>query len=635
MTFESAEVVETHKAFKSNQVDDKGKKLPLGSVKVRIHNKKQIGNIGMFYARPFGSVRTFPLLGEHVMVFKGPIYETTDSLNTVEGWYYMPQPLNINNDATYNVMQHHFHRAKEDEFKPFVPKKPGKTFPFPVRPSEHRQFFEGDTIIQNRSHASIRLGSTIKGDLSIYDEKPTWKDGANGDPIIIFSIKDPLPNPKKLPPEYTRDKPEDREIKDTLKYSVEDASKDLTSIYITSNQRLPKIKPARSCPRATRSIPRFSNPQAVFDTERIVLNARKNDLFALAKETVYLSGKKIQLTTNKHDVDFDELVDIVHDLAKELRKLTTAQATFATIAGPTGPATNAGKLIQLFFRVKRLKSICVDFNINLPQLPSNYKLGTDGVEKNSESSTFTPSPGSGNAPSQNSNSPTSNPSSDGPLGPSLPGNSDGNSSDNGGSGTSSDNSSNGSGNDGSSGDGSGGSGGDNNSTGNGPDNDTPTDGSFGGGTPTSGSSGSFDSSGSLDTGSINPEYDDISIDIPVGDVTGSGGTINCTGQLYELKGTITSVQRDNVFEDSVYLVKVESDVCEDGWYAVGSKKIDKVVADALTTLPQQSLKGYVSKLTLEGDCLSKLVYIPIYKKCFYFIDYELIDLDTSITINRN
>lgn len=630
MVLESAEVVETKKAFKSNQVDDDGKKLPLGSIKVRIHNNKQIGNIGMFYARPFGSVRTLPLLGEHVMVFKGPIYEKSDSLNTVEGWYYMPQPLNINNDATYNVSQHQFHRAKEDEFRPFIPKKPGKTFPFPVRPSEHRQFYEGDTVIQNRSHASIRLGSTIKGDLSIYDEKPTWKDGANGDPIIIFSLKDPLPNPKKLPPEYTRDKPTDREITDTLKYSVEDASKDLSSLYITSNQKLPKVNPARSCPRATRSIPTFSKPQVLFDTDRVVLNAKKDDLFVLAKKTIYLSGKKIRLTTNKHDVDFDDLVDIVHDLAKELRKLTTAQATFATIAGPTGPATNSGKLIRLFFRAKRLKSVCRSFDINLPPLPPRYKLGTDGLIVHSDSSNFNPSPVSPSSPSQNSNSPTANPSSNGPFAANLPGNNDGNSSNNGGSGTNSSNGfANGSGGFG----GSSGNSSEDNSTGNGPDINIPIDGSFGGGTPTSGSLNSG-SSGSLDTGSINPEYDDISLDNPVGDTTGSNGDVVCTGGLYELKGQVSSVQRDNIFEDSVYLVKVESQVCEDGWYAVGSKKLNKVIESTINTLPQQSLKGYVPKLTLEGDCLSKLVYVPVYKQCFYFVEYELIDLNKKVIINR-
>lgn len=625
MIYESAEVVETKKAFKSSQVDDDGKKLPLGSIQVRLHNNRNVGNIGIFYARPFGYIKNIPLIGEHVMVFKGPVGNLSDPLSMIQDWYYLPQPLNINNDPTYNVLQHRFHRSKEGAQGNFIPKKPGYTFPFPPRPTEFRQLYEGDTLIQSRFNSSIRLGSTVKGRMSIYDDRPTWRGGNNGDPIMIFSIKSPKPGPKKLPPEYLRNKSENREIKNTLKYSVEDLRVDISSIYLTSKQRLPNVRLARTAPRQTRSISNYNKPQILLDSDRIVLNAKSDDLYALAKDNVFISSKKVRLTTNKHNVDFDELVDIVHDLVKEVKKLTSATAVFTTLAGPTGPATNLIQLIRLFFRVKRLKTFSFSFNLNLPPLPSRYRLGTDGIGVSSESSTGQGGGGDGsgvggagggsgagqggaggggssNPPSQNSSNPTNNPKNDGPFSNPTP---DDVSTPESPSNPSSLNPSN-------------------NDLGNPPQVDNPASGLFNGGTPTTSSFGDVESSGSID-------YEEIYISPQYPAESGSVG--GCFGFLFELRGTVSSQNEDNIFEDSVYLIRVDSEGCDKGWHSIGSKRIDKIIVNEVSKLPKTSLKGYFPKMSLDSDCLSKIIYSPIYKECFYFVDYELIDLNKRVSLD--
>lgn len=111
----------------------------------------------------------------------------------------------------------------------------------------------------------------------------------------------------------------------------------------------------------TKGIPRFSKPQILLDTSRIVLNAKKDNLFLIAKNKVVLEGRKFFIATDEHNVDFDELVNRVQELAKELHRLTSAQAFYSTPFGPTGPASN---LVQ----VLRIHILCQKFQLLPPNL---------------------------------------------------------------------------------------------------------------------------------------------------------------------------------------------------------------------------------------------------------------------------
>ena len=75
-----AEVVETRKSFKPNQSDDKGNKLPLGSIECKIGgHQSNLGQIVSVWARPASFNRRIPLIGESVILIPAPVNDWSTS----------------------------------------------------------------------------------------------------------------------------------------------------------------------------------------------------------------------------------------------------------------------------------------------------------------------------------------------------------------------------------------------------------------------------------------------------------------------------------------------------------------------------------------------------------------------------
>jgi hypothetical protein len=92
----------------------------------------------------------------------------------------------------------------------------------------------------------------------------------------------------------------------------------------------------------------FSNPSVVITSDRILLNSKE--------ENVVLSAKKdIINATPSWAMEMDKFFTLVEELASELADLTSAKATYATGVGPTGPATNAGKVAKILSDIKGMK----------------------------------------------------------------------------------------------------------------------------------------------------------------------------------------------------------------------------------------------------------------------------------------
>jgi len=54
-------------------------------------------------------------------------------------------------------------------------------------------------------------------------------------------------------------------------------------------------------------------------------------------------------------MEMDKFFTLVEELASELADLTSAKATYSTGVGPTGPATNAGKVAKILSDIKGMK----------------------------------------------------------------------------------------------------------------------------------------------------------------------------------------------------------------------------------------------------------------------------------------
>ena len=54
-------------------------------------------------------------------------------------------------------------------------------------------------------------------------------------------------------------------------------------------------------------------------------------------------------------MEMDKFFTLVEKLAQELADLTSATSTYATGVGPTGPATNAGKVASILSDIQAMK----------------------------------------------------------------------------------------------------------------------------------------------------------------------------------------------------------------------------------------------------------------------------------------
>ena len=131
------------------------------------------------------------------------------------------------------------------------------------------------------------------------------------------------------------------------KFIIEDINDDLSSIWLGSSQKI-KLKPAQTGIGGADNPSSFSKPSIYLNSDRIFLNAKKENVIIAAK-------KDIINATPGWQMEMDKLFTLIEKLASELKDLTSAKATYATGVGPTGPATNASKVASILSDIKAMK----------------------------------------------------------------------------------------------------------------------------------------------------------------------------------------------------------------------------------------------------------------------------------------
>jgi hypothetical protein len=294
-------------------------------------------------AKPFFSfIQDYPLIGELVLITDGP---NPDSQTTAAGGqkYYL---------GTINVWNNNQQNAPSGDSL-------GKTF---TEKADIRNLisFEGDRIYSGRKGNGIRFGSTVKSKSKVNE----WSSiGNDGDPITILVNGYVTTDTGSLSP------------------NVEEINKEKSSIYLTTSQVLP-LKPGASIvnPRVNTTKPSsYSSSQIILNSDRITLNAKKDEVLLFAKgnielntddtinlnagETVHINSPFICLgTTSKGEYPtepvvlggqlsytFDLLIGTLSKLASSL-----STATVPTTEGAISiPACNEAGA-QLFADLKRL-----------------------------------------------------------------------------------------------------------------------------------------------------------------------------------------------------------------------------------------------------------------------------------------
>lgn len=350
------EVVEIKKAFKPfvRHEGDPKEQLPLGTIEIAIGQTQgataQRKNI---YASPASFNRRIPLIGEHVLVMQAP-FTTADTDSIKGGKYIYFSPLNVTDDLSVGQLPRTWKIQKIGDVTPFnlgarkadIPSfSPGRVYTFPdpqagLKKVQNIQPYEGDEIIEGRLGQSIRMGSTVQGDITIYSTPPTWQGGQKGDPIMVFRVKKP-----KIPRPPARPKSPIEPYTSTNLYTVETLATDDSSIYMTTSQMLPTVLPAAKFNKDSLTSGAWKGAQVFVDSGRVVLNAKKDSVLVLGNKKAVVSGRKVILQSSKYYVDLDKLMDWLKEFSNLYAALSRGTAQLSTAAGPTLIATNLAQVV--------------------------------------------------------------------------------------------------------------------------------------------------------------------------------------------------------------------------------------------------------------------------------------------------
>jgi hypothetical protein len=279
------------------------------------------------YALPYDSQqKTYPLVNEIVLLFSLPNQQM--GANTSNQSYFYLKPLGIWNhphhDAYPNLVTSNNPQQSQDYkatdqgvVRRVTDNSTEIELNSPVNPSQNT-FVEkadihplmpymGDSLLEGRHGQSLRFGSTAKSQSEISNN---WSAaGTNGDPITILRNGQPT-------------KVSDRGWIPI----VENISQDLSSIYLTSYQKIPfsianENFISYTTPPTTPA--QYINPQIILNSDRIVINA-KND-------SVLISGQNSVGISSNGSINIESTSEI--NIASKLTRLGSKSANQSVLRG--------------------------------------------------------------------------------------------------------------------------------------------------------------------------------------------------------------------------------------------------------------------------------------------------------------
>jgi hypothetical protein len=346
------------------------------------------------FAKPFYPQSScYPLVNELVVLFYLPI--PTLGTNTYKYQYYY---VNI-----VDLWNHPHHNASPNPSELLLP--PSQKLDYqqveggmvrkvtdgsteinlnsPVNPSQNTFVekpnihplmpFAGDILYEGRFGNSIRLGNTAKSKSKYANNWST--SGDNGDPITILRNGQPKNSSSEgwIP-------------------ITEDIRNDLSSIYLTSTQKIPfSLANENFISYTTKpTVPSsFNSPQVILSSDRIVLNAKSdsvlisgqksvglssNESINIESKQVYLAGNDIKLGSKDATqpvLKGDDTVELLKQVVQELANLTQAMQSAQIYPGGAplpdpvlGPiATNSNVV---------LNKVLTRLNDNVNGIKSNF-----------------------------------------------------------------------------------------------------------------------------------------------------------------------------------------------------------------------------------------------------------------------
>ena len=323
----AARVIDIVLDEKHPKFDNVGQWNGIGAIFYEFLNQSGTGNVQNF-ALPYDSqIKTYPLVNEIVLLFSLPNQQMGQ--NTANQSYFYLKPLGVWNhphhDAYPNLTENNNNQQQNTDYQSTENGSvrrvtDGSTdinLNSPVNPSQNT-FVEktdihplmpymGDSLLEGRHGQSLRFGSTAKSQSEINNNWSTA--GTNGDPITILRNGQPT-------------KVSDRGWIPI----VENISQDLSSVYLTSYQKIPFSIANENFVSYTTppTLPaQYTNPQVIINSDRVVINA-KND-------SVLISGQNSVGISSNGSVNVESTSEI--NIASKLTRLGNKSANQSVLRG--------------------------------------------------------------------------------------------------------------------------------------------------------------------------------------------------------------------------------------------------------------------------------------------------------------
>lgn len=270
----------------------------VGIIKYELINFPEREQVIRKIAKPLlANIKTFPLKNEIVFLLRLPDTNSLNNLTDNEIYYYLtlvslwnhphhnafPNPLNSNSISESqrkdykSIEEGNVRRVTDNstEINLNATNNSGgkfveKTNIHPILP------FTGDNIFEGRFGNSIRLGSTIKSKSQYQNNWSTF--GNEGDPISIIRNGQP-----------------DNSSDEGWLPTVENINNDLSSIYLTSTQKIP-INVSSTNFTGIRSeyspvFPQsYNSPQIILNSGRLLFNSTTDSILLSSKKIISLSA---------------------------------------------------------------------------------------------------------------------------------------------------------------------------------------------------------------------------------------------------------------------------------------------------------------------------------------------------------
>lgn len=240
----------------------------------------------------FSFVKQYPLINEIVYIVSGPSDGLNDNFKNQKLFYYPPFSIwNAVNHNAFPNMEQYAEFLKYTYQKPDYqgnaesdpPKLPLGVYFEEKDGVKNLKPFEGDSIVEGRFGQSIRFGSS-----NLYRKNSdTWSIGSSvsniGKPITIIINGQGQPTVKNS---------------DIFSTTVEDISRDDSSIYLTSGQIINKLD-VSDIKGEKYTFP-YTGNQAIICSDRVMLYSKKENVLLYSRKNVGLAAiDNITLNSNQ------------------------------------------------------------------------------------------------------------------------------------------------------------------------------------------------------------------------------------------------------------------------------------------------------------------------------------------------